>query len=64
MLVCVYSIRQQLWSCHIVKLFQINLVKNIDFLYLAYFIKKKKDDKDQEMIQSNTTPDLGYHMGM
>ena len=25
--------------------------------------ESKKDDKDQETIQSSTTPDLGYHMG-
>ena len=26
-------------------------------------IECKKDDKDQETIQSSTTPDPGYHMG-
>ena len=25
--------------------------------------KSKKDSKDQESIQSSTTPDPGYHMG-
>ena len=26
-------------------------------------LESKKDGKDQERIQSNTTPDPGYHMG-
>ena len=26
-------------------------------------IQSKKDDRDQEMKQSSTTPDPGYHMG-
>ena len=26
-------------------------------------IESKKDGKDQESIQSSTTPDPGYHMG-
>ena len=26
-------------------------------------IQSKKDGKDQETIQSSTTPDPGYHMG-
>ena len=26
-------------------------------------LESKKDDKDQETIQSNTTPDPVYHMG-
>ena len=33
---------------------------------IAYNINifiSKKDDKDQETIQSSTTPDPGYHMG-
>ena len=25
--------------------------------------ESKKDSKDQETVQSSTTPDLGYHMG-
>ena len=33
-------------------------------LFSSYCIKvKKKGDKDQEMIQSSTTLDPGYHMG-
>ena len=36
--------------------------------YLAVFVvstlkRSKKDDKDQETIQSSTTPNPGYHMG-
>ena len=27
------------------------------------FTQSKKEDKDQESIQSSTTPDLGHHMG-
>ena len=27
------------------------------------FSKSKKEGKDQEWIQSSTTPDPGYHMG-
>ena len=26
-------------------------------------VQSEKGDKDQESIQSSTTPDLGYHMG-
>ena len=33
-------------------------------IYLGvYGIKSKKDSKDQESIQSSTTPVLGYQMG-
>ena len=32
-------------------------------MYIIYRIKSKKDGKDQETIQSSTTPDPGYHMG-
>ena len=27
-----------------------------------YLMKRKKDEKDQETIQSSTTPGQGYHM--
>ena len=33
-------------------------VKDLKFMFWS-----KKDGKDQEMIQSSTTPDPGYHMG-
>ena len=29
----------------------------------CYIIQSKKEGKDQETIQSSTTPDLGYNMG-
>ena len=29
----------------------------------GYHIKSKKNGKDQESIQSSTTPDQGYHIG-
>ena len=31
------------------------------YLYLV-LVQSKKDGKDQELIQSSTTPDPGYHM--
>ena len=32
--------------------------------YFSYYIiKSKEEGKDQESIQSSTTPDLGQHMG-
>ena len=34
-----------------------------DSLTILVRYKSKKDGKDQEMIQSSTTPDPGYHMG-
>ena len=33
------------------------------FINLKELFKSKKDGKDQEMIQSSTSPDPGYHMG-
>ena len=41
-------------------------VHNIEIFKLARNMKvakSKKGDKDQELIQSSTTPDPGYHMG-
>ena len=32
-------------------------------LFRIEFNKSKKDGKDQEPIQSSTTPDLGYYVG-
>ena len=32
-------------------------------LYGYLVFERKKDGKDQEMIQSSTIPDQGYHMG-
>ena len=29
----------------------------------VFFFQRKRGDKDQELIQSSTTPDPGYHMG-
>ena len=39
------------------KLFKITLLK------MKMSLESKKGDKDQESIQSRTTPDPGYHMG-
>ena len=38
-------------------------LKNAPYLSESYSLNKsKKDFKDQETIQSSTTPDPGYHM--
>ena len=33
------------------------------FFYSIFHSKSKEEGKDQETIQSSTTPDPGYHMG-
>ena len=34
-----------------------------EFLHVHPILISKKGDKDQELIQSSTTADPGYHMG-
>ena len=38
------------------------IFKQIKYKYTWYTLKSKKDGKDQETIQSSTTPDPGHHM--
>ena len=39
------------------------MVKDLTVSNCLYYKKSKKDSKDQEMMQSNTTPVSGYQMG-
>ena len=51
------SQRQTVWT-------QINSICTNELLWVCVCTQsKKKDGKDQETIQSSTTPDPGYHMG-
>ena len=40
-----------------------SLTENSNQVFLPGVQQSKEESKDQETIQSSTTPDLGHHMG-
>ena len=63
-----FSITMSICSENVVKsewIALIALILSTSSFFLSFFtlFENKKDGKDQETIQSSTTPDPGYHMG-